>query len=350
MSEHRHYFPLLDLIRGMAASFVLIYHAQHWLNGPGLAVNAGLAVDLFYCLSGFVLARVYHQRFDAGMPLSQFVKTRLVRLLPLIIVATLISGSYIIARSLREGKSYSDAELIIAIFFNSLSIPFFGASRDIGGSQLFPLNGPQYTIFFELFANIFWWATVRIKWRGLNFVVVGVACYFVARFGLGGDTADTFWLGFPRVLFSFFIGVIISNFNFVDSKILIRATSPIFIGCLTIVVFIFSLPLPYYVSWYVQFIVIALIFPLLVWSASRVRLSGSMLAVAVISGRLSYPVYILHFPIFCWVNGIYQVIFRSVDFSLEASILFVLVLAISFVLLKYIDEPFRSLFATRGLV
>ena len=82
--KQRNHYAALDGLRGVAAFSVLLYHLGHWLNKPFLASNAGLAVDFFFCLSGYVLSVAYRARLDSGMPATTFMRVRLIRLMPMV--------------------------------------------------------------------------------------------------------------------------------------------------------------------------------------------------------------------------------------------------------------------------
>jgi peptidoglycan/LPS O-acetylase OafA/YrhL len=69
LEQDKHY-AALDGLRGFAAVSVVIFHIGHWLDMPSLAANAGLAVDVFFCLSGYVLSLAYGKRL--GKTLSSF--------------------------------------------------------------------------------------------------------------------------------------------------------------------------------------------------------------------------------------------------------------------------------------
>jgi hypothetical protein len=62
--HHDNRFAALDGMRGLAAIFVLLFHLGQWQYRPTLAANAGLAVDFFFTLSGYVLALAYAGRLD----------------------------------------------------------------------------------------------------------------------------------------------------------------------------------------------------------------------------------------------------------------------------------------------
>jgi len=74
-------FEMLDLLRGIAALAVLIYHSAHFLGGQ-LLPGGYLAVDLFFMLSGFVIAHNYDSKIAAGMTLREFMLVRGIRLFP----------------------------------------------------------------------------------------------------------------------------------------------------------------------------------------------------------------------------------------------------------------------------
>ena len=77
-------FSTLDGLRGVAAIMVLLYHCDQ------MAPRGYLGVDLFFTLSGFVIARAYGDRLASGMPVGRFVALRLVRLYPMYFVGGLL--------------------------------------------------------------------------------------------------------------------------------------------------------------------------------------------------------------------------------------------------------------------
>ena len=60
-----HYLGL-DLMRGMAAIAVVLFHCSSRLDIPLLFVHGYMAVDFFFVLSGFVIARAYGERLASG--------------------------------------------------------------------------------------------------------------------------------------------------------------------------------------------------------------------------------------------------------------------------------------------
>ncbi len=78
-------FVALDSWRGIAACMVALYHldAYSHLHGLPLLRHAWLFVDLFFVLSGFVIAANYQQRLLEGYGGGRFLLLRLGRLYPL---------------------------------------------------------------------------------------------------------------------------------------------------------------------------------------------------------------------------------------------------------------------------
>lgn len=87
ISTTKRHFLALDGLRGVAALAVVTFHFMEILIGnySKLWIGHGwLAVDFFFCLSGFVMGYAYDHRLER-MGLWAFLKVRLTRLHPLVI-------------------------------------------------------------------------------------------------------------------------------------------------------------------------------------------------------------------------------------------------------------------------
>ncbi|MFX8945840.1 acyltransferase family protein, partial [Acinetobacter baumannii] len=62
----RRSFATLDGLRGVAALLV-VYHHEHLAGIVGAPAGAYLAVDLFFLMSGFVIAHAYEARLEQGL-------------------------------------------------------------------------------------------------------------------------------------------------------------------------------------------------------------------------------------------------------------------------------------------
>ena len=80
-----HRFAALDALRGLAALGVLLHHmpATNGFATLPIARAGGLFVDLFFVISGFVIAASYGERLASGYSAAKFALLRLGRVMPL---------------------------------------------------------------------------------------------------------------------------------------------------------------------------------------------------------------------------------------------------------------------------
>jgi peptidoglycan/LPS O-acetylase OafA/YrhL len=340
--KQQKYFASLDGLRGIAAISVLIYHLGHWLDVPTLATNSGLSVDLFFCLSGFVLPLAYQRRSDM-LSIRQFLEIRLVRLMPLLVLGIAITTPYVVLRSrFKPDGGVPYIPLAISLILGLFNLPYFNAPRSVGGPLLYPLNGPQYTIFLELLVNALWWGTRRVNQIQLSLTLAIVCFLILTRTGLGGDVPATFWSGFPRVGASFFAGV--ATFHLNGRVPNWRGWTAVFWSLVTVMLILFYVPYEAPLAIQLFWLVLS---PILVLAGARARLSTRMSEMGVLGGALSYPIYCLHYPIFCWINGMYRAHFGPQNIMREGPIVTVVVLILSYEALKLYDEPIRQALSAR---
>jgi peptidoglycan/LPS O-acetylase OafA/YrhL len=210
-------------MRGVAAIFVVKFHALSML-GNQLNQEDYLAVDLFFCLSGFVLAHAYEKKLENGMSVHQFMVIRLIRLYPLYILGTAI-GLLFEAHHLafHANTSSNFASLLREAIPSAFMLP---ATAGSDMNMLYPLNPPAWSLFFELLVNIFF-AVLVIRNAASNKCLLAIAAVSaVALVALSiGPQPQPVWPfplnygwrwgiflgGIPRVTYSFFMGVLLSR-------------------------------------------------------------------------------------------------------------------------------------------
>jgi peptidoglycan/LPS O-acetylase OafA/YrhL len=307
-------FATLDGLRGIAAVMVMFYHAAP--NAP-LAAPAGyLAVDMFFALSGLVLAQAYEQRLRAGLTPREFAWLRLARIYPMYLVGTVVGA--------------------ILVGFRPASVLLI---PDFSGHWLYPSNTPMWSLLFELIVNIaFGFVALKTGWRGIAAILAASGGWLAwSALGPCGSLAgcgmrDWIWLGLPRTVFSFTLGVAL--FRLRAQLAIPRRTS--WLGWLLLPalagVLIFQ---PFAAVWWELACVFA-IFPALLWCGARWELPRPGPALAL--GNLSYPLYCIHAPLL-WAAG---------KAGLAAAPVCAALIAAAWALDRWVDRPART--ALAGLV
>jgi peptidoglycan/LPS O-acetylase OafA/YrhL len=332
----RHY-TALDGVRGFAALSVLAFHLGRWLDIPWLGANGGLSVDTFFTLSGYVLSLAYEKRIDSLTVLG-FVAARLIRVMPMIVFAVAVSAPYVLFRSFVAHVDIPTSAIVLATLLGMLNLPYFYAPLEVGGPQLFPLNGPQYSLFLEVVANIVWWMARRSAQLS-TMIVVSLACAAtLIVIGIGGDTTETFWYGFPHVGASFALGIAVYH---LDKRLPEWRGWPVaFWGLFAAMAALLFAPGE--ASFAVKLGWKCIIAPLLVLAAAHAKLGYRTSWLALQIGALSFPLYALHYPIFCWVNGFYRMVFGSRNALIEAPLIALVAITASLLALRFYDKPTRS--------
>lgn len=332
VSSHRR-FAVMDGLRGIAAMGVMVFHS--FANG-NLVRNGGLAVDLFFILSGFVIAYSYEGRLSASMGTIAFVETRLKRLYPMLLVGAV--GGILVAlihNMTHHAAAYPLGPALLSGALSLALLPYLGAYLD---TNIFSFNPPIWSLFFEMVANVAYAIFCR---RLTTAVLAGVIVVSLAIvvFGdtLGGNAKATFLGGFPRVAAGFFGGVLLHRLWSTGRLPAIKAN--IFVlGTLLLAI----LCLPVEVKGWIYLPVFAALF-LIVWaSIADTRSAGD--GWCEFMGLISYPVYLVH-----WIT-LYLFTFVGTKIGLGGGRYWVVVVAhtclipfIGFLLAKYYETPVRKM-------
>lgn len=361
-ADSKPHYALLDGMRGVAALIVIWYHIfEAFATSPVTQrVNHGfLAVDFFYILSGFVIGYAYDDRWNKGMDIKGFFRRRLVRLHPMVVLACILGViSFLIQGSEKwDGTAVPFSCILLAMLMQMLMLPVWpGSAAEIrGGGEMYPLNGPSWSLFFEYIGNILYAFLLRhLSVRKLAaFTVIsgaGLAVFALSNIagtgnlGVGWTFAGySFPGGMLRMMFSFSAGLLISR---VFRPHTVRNA---FLLCSTILVVLLVLPYigdgsrPWLNILYELFCVMA-VFPILVWTAASGKISGRISSsVCKFLGNISYPLYIIHYP------SIYLLFMAARKYGMTfgdawpyAIAVFAGNIILAWVLLKVYDGPVRK--------
>src|SRR5471030_527680 len=223
--ESKNHYPILDGLRGVASVLVIMFHVLETFTGGNKFVqiiNHGyLAVDFFFLLSGFVVAYAYDDRWGK-MTQWDFYKRRLVRLQPMVIMGSIIGAAlfyFQISPAFPNIAGTPFWEVLVLMLIGATLIPV-PISMDIRGWQeMHPLNGPAWSLFFEYIANILYAVLVRRFSKVVLSVFVTLAAFMLIQYlvtSKNGDliggwslNSEQLYIGFTRVLFPFFGGVLL---------------------------------------------------------------------------------------------------------------------------------------------
>jgi peptidoglycan/LPS O-acetylase OafA/YrhL len=297
-------FHTLDMLRGIAALGVVTYHMQA-VSAPISAPGGYLAVDLFFLLSGVVLSHAYEHRFRAGMGTLDFMRARIIRLYPLYFLGTLLGISVTLASWLGRNSLHWEPETISqAALLALLILPNFSAKPV---DQLFPLNIPCWSLFFELLVNFaFAAAWPLLTSRRLVLVCLSTGCAIIltiwhqGNINLGSDWSS-FAVGMARTAFGFFVGVLISR-RMRKSR---RSESNLAVLAIAAIVGVALFASPQGESraiW--DAACVLLVFPLIVCCGTLVDPRRWLKGAALVIGTTSYAVYVLHSPISSVLNSL----------------------------------------------
>lgn len=270
--------PGLDALRGIAALVVVSFHADLIYGQPLLFPKGYLAVDFFFVLSGYVMARSYEDRLRQGWPALRFVRARLWRLWPPMIVGGLL------AFPLLYDRLGSGAVLIAALNLAFIATPM--------GAHLFPLNGPYWSLFYELAANLAHAAGLwRLGDRALTIAIVGLVAAMAALglyyHGLSLGTRDTtFFAGFVRVALGYGLGVLLYR-KWRDRP---PVRVPNAAALLLLPLALLAIGRGVLAGWPLDLLFTLAVVPLAIAGGLRVR-GGQWL------GTLSFPLYVVHLPV-----------------------------------------------------
>lgn len=369
LKDTKPHYELLDGLRGVAALLVIWYHVfEGFATGPAdQKFNHGyLAVDFFFILSGFVIGYAYDDRWKGTMTTKGFFKRRLIRLHPMVIMGAVLGIVSFVARGCEQwsGAAVSPWWVVLAAVMTIFMIPALpGTGPEIrGNGEMFPLNGPQWSLLFEYIGNIIYaFALRKMSARALK-VFVAVSGICLAAFsvsnlsgawnlGVGWTLAEyNFPGGFLRMTFAFSMGLLMSR-NFRPVKI----KGAFWICSAALAVF---LTMPYacgtelpWINGIYDAVCTIVIFPLAVWlGASGTADKKLTFGICKFLGDISYPVYIIHYPFmyyfysWVWKNG-----FTFGQVWPVAVCIFVGSIILAYAFLKLYDTPVRKMLGRKYL-
>jgi peptidoglycan/LPS O-acetylase OafA/YrhL len=338
-------YVTLDGMRGVAAMIVILFHAAGSIAPYGLRPRFGfLAVDLFFALSGFVLAYSYDRKFAAGMTPLSFMRLRFIRLYPLFALGLCVGLALRIIPAIQDatttGGAMTGHEVAISAFFNAFMLP---APDGVKNHFLFPADLQAWSLFFEVWvANL----AFALFWRILQgrrlaiFIAAMVFSILMCEIAFHTLDVGAQWKdvagGFVRVALMFFIGVAIARVHASrPPRLRIPSWSVLIIVAITM-----FMPLSGVLEHLYELVCALIIFPALIyWGAAATERRP---AIGSALGDASYAAYAIHIPLLGLIaylapsatakpSELYGLAFVAVTFCL------------SLLLARFYDKPIREL-------
>ena len=322
-------FVAMDGLRGLAALSVVAFHLTAFGMYPSSLTNP--AVDLFFMLSGFVVADAYEKRIP-GLGIWGFFKVRMARLYPTYGLSLLIIPVFTAFIWLISTMPPDAIRVYISLPFQALYLPSPPWIVPPNRPALF-INGPGWSLFWEMFINILYaMALPRLRTWLLIVVIATAAAGLAMVASTGGDLLSgsdwpTWWIGGIRVFFGFPLGVLLHRIP--------RASFATPFPVLAILAAVSTAVPP--------LVALLAILPLTVWLSTNCR-TNSPIAAGL--GELSYPLYAIHVPLFEPLSWIATRVLH-IDHAWQGSFLFVCTCAIAWVVLIYWDRPARDYLRAR---
>ncbi|RGN51186.1 MULTISPECIES: acyltransferase [unclassified Bacteroides] len=363
-TDTKPHYNILDGLRGVAAITVVCFHLFEAYATSHLdqQLNHGyLAVDFFFILSGFVVGYAYDDRWKT-MKIKDFLKRRFIRLQPMVVIGAIIGAImfYFQGCSVWDVSKVSIGMLLLATLLNVCLIPATPGFEIRGVGEMYPLNGPSWSLFFEYIGNILYALFIRkLSIRNLTIFVLlaglGLAAFSI--FGPYGDicvgfslTDDNMVGGSLRILFSFPAGLLLSR---IFKPVHIKGA---FWICSLSVVVLLVIPRigdgeSLWMNGLYDTVCFAFLFPLLVYlGASGKTTDKHTTRVCKFLGDISYPLYMVHYPFiylyYAWVKNESLTFVQSLPGALALVIGNIL---LAYLCLKLYDEPVRKYLAKHFL-
>jgi peptidoglycan/LPS O-acetylase OafA/YrhL len=305
-----------------------------------------LSVDVFFVLSGFVLSLNYGGAISSGaIDARAFIVARFARLYPLFFATTLV-GCVVMTARFRSNFGHIE---YIALIESSAANLFLAPSffEPYGLRSLFPFNPASWSIFFELFASVAFFVFLgRLRVKLLLLVIAASAItlaltiWLVGTIDQGYSTA-TFIPGFPRVLFSFSVGVAIQRcFERRPWRLSGRVLfSTLLLALLFVQARLYVSNIRLY-----DLVGVYLLAPLIVMVGAGVSLEGLRRRMAAFLGDISYSVYLTHNALIIAAAGLAQVALGAKIYDLGPGVGFAFVpfvVGVSYASYSRLERPAR---------
>jgi peptidoglycan/LPS O-acetylase OafA/YrhL len=343
LTRHRRTLPALTGVRFLAAFYVVLFHGLPWLEQKftlpralqTFLGNGYLAVNLFFILSGFILAYTYEGQIEGQTNRLHFWEARFARIYPAYFLSLVLAFWF--ERGLSLGTRIAVLSMVQA--WNPRAPQLTGA-----------WNYPAWTLsveafFYLCFPFLLPWMSrrsVRTLFCFMVFLVVVCVVVHTPVQGLGDlDRSSPFTnivplpvLRIPEFLLGMVIGLRLLRNEAGGRNI--GSAPRVYLAVLSSLV-ILSLPFGVWVS------IVVIPFAILVY---ELAVGNSLLAkllstpLMILLGSASYAVYLLQFPVRSWTRAIFSRFPENLA-HLGTPLTPLILVLFSILVFKFWEEPCR---------
>ena len=302
------YQPALDGIRAVAVLFVMLGHL-------GLVYAGGLGVDIFFVLSGYLITAILVSEFatTGGISLKKFYARRALRILPAVILLLLVLNVLVASTQPSGQASTFRWDSLGALFYIANWLRAFG--RDLG------ILGHLWSLSIEEQFYLLWPITLAfllaLKLSKQILIIIGFAVVVVNADRIylyhGIESFNRIYNGLDTRADALLVGCALglSGYQFLSRRVLavLGLIGAAFVGH----VLFRSYPVP--ADFLIPFgltiggtlFALGVAFALAAILANPESIIAKFLSLPplVWTGRLSYGLYLWHFPVFTLAAGVF---------------------------------------------
>lgn len=330
----------LDMVRIVASAGIVLCHSGEFffsradrLDSHARMAGLALFVDVFFIISGFVIAHVYADRIGTWRDYGRFMQRRVGRLYPLHIVTMLaMAGLFAVIGSLNVATN-TDMRLVPQCLVTGALL--IHSAVDCGGRVP---NGVNWSISAEMFMYLAFpvllWVSARLGW--LRYLAW--AGFMFIAFRANAPGADWAQSNLPwRALPGFFLGIALRHDWRFLARIPLPSVTPLMLSLALAVGSLVKVPIN-----------LLLVLAYLI-AISGVIADGRAKAAPVVArlapwGQLTYSMYMLHpFVVMILINAIGDKLLKLGVPALSAVTLagYVLIVIVSILSFKLFETPAR---------
>ncbi len=277
----------LESTRGIAAVMIVLYHSRVYSSDiPNQFIsNAFLFVDMFFVLSGFVMAYSYIDRIKGGLKFKEFTILRFARLYPLHLFTLIAWIPFVVIKYILYINGL-ESEITTGNIYSFLANLLLLQGFIYSGSWNYPSwsIGVEFYTYLVFYITVFWIYKVLDIKKDIYIFTIFVTILLITYI-------EFYESNFFRCLWEFFFGIVI--YLVINRGITIRYNSLFEVATITAIVYTV-----YNYSSIYEHIYSVLLFAVLIYLFAQKELgvAGKVFEnrYLVYLGTISYSVYMIH--------------------------------------------------------